>query len=271
MKQQHLLLLAFTLTLTANAAAFDGVSERPSSGLLTSDGRHNVDVSELRYEPAEPSLISLVTMRRFPAGSLIVDYDGPQRLAIKHARSQVRLFARRYQQRSDNPPIDLDVWNNAPTTDAWWSRTWLDSLTPEMGGAPAEAYVHTVGTELSWSVGPLTLSNTLKFKLNYLAVFNFNPDPGEETGDRSPPPVSIDVNAAEGASVGTWVKFKLRPNISVGLPSGDDWLGAIRNISIRAEFDITVYGTQVLKGDVVLKYTPGDDLTFLFEVTIGRW
>lgn len=278
MSGRQLLLLSSLFILALSPTAF--ATNHPSSKTNASDNKSE-ETSEFDfnlapdyyyyyYAPAT-SWADSVTMTSLPPGSLIVDYNGPQELIIKHARSQVRRYTRRYRQYSEAPSYDVDVWNNAPDLNAWWTRSWMASLPPEQGGAPAQPYVHTIGKELTWSYGPFTISNTLKLKIDYLAVFKFNPDPGENTGDANPPLASVDVRSVEPASFGSRFRLNVRPSVQVGLPRSDGWLSALRSIAIRAEFDIIIFDVRLARGDVVLEYKPDAEFSLQVGVTIGVW
>lgn len=274
MKRQHAGLSLIVLLLTTPPAYASGVTPVTSSADTRPEQRPPVVDFDLKpdyYYAPETSWADSVMMTKLPPGSLVVQYDGPQKLLIKHARSQVRRYARRYRKYSDGEPTRLNVWNNEVTLDGWWNRTWLESRPADKGGAPAKPYIHTVGKELTWRFGPLTISNMLRVKLDYFAVFKLNPDPGEETGDRNPPPVSLDVKTTRSATFGTKVKFKVRPDIRIGMPKSDGWLSALRSIAVRANFEVVLRGIRVIRGDIVLKYKPGDDLSLQFGMTIGDW
>ena len=259
-----ILLCSFPVNATTDgdpkATALD--NER-SSGI-------DFDLPTYDYVPAM-SWADSVMMTRLPPGSLRIQYDGLQKVIIKHARSQVRHYARKYRDHKAEASHDIDVWNDAPTLNSWWTRSWMDSLPSNKGGAPDEPYVHTIGQEITWRLGPLSLTNTLKLKIDYFAVFKFNPDPGEKTGDRDPPPVSFDVRSNGIATVGTWIKFKVRPSVRVGMPDSDGWFSVLRSIAIRAEFDIVLFGVRFVSGDIVLKYKSGDELSLQIGLTIGNW
>jgi len=147
----------------------------------------------------------------------------------------------------------------------------MDSLPSGKGGAPDQPYVHTIGREITWRLGPLTVSNMLRLKIDYIAVFKFNPDPGEETSDIDPPPAAVDVRAPQSASFGSRFRFKIKPSIRIGMPKSDGWFSTIRSLSIRAEFDIVIFGIRFIRGDVVLKYKPDDDVSLQIGLIVGIW
>ena len=219
----------------------------------------------------ETSWADSVMMTSLPPGSLIVRYDGPQKIIIKHARSQVRRYSRRYREYGEGKHRDIDVWNEAVSLSGWWSRSWMASLPPEKGGAPAQPYVHTIGKEITWSYGPFTLSNMLRLKIDYVAAFKFNTDPGDKTSDTDPPPVSLDVRAAKSTSFGTGFRIKVKPTIRVGMPKSDGWLSVIRSLAVRAEFDIVIFGVRFIRGDIVLKYKPDAEFSIQVGLVVGIW
>jgi hypothetical protein len=223
------------------------------------------DMPEIRWEDS-------VMMTKLPAGSLIVKYDGPQKILIKHARSQVRRYARRYSKYSEGAQPQIDVWNQNVDLSAWWTRSWMASMPSSKGGAPDQPYVHTIGSEITWDFGPLTFSNMLKVKIDYVAVLKWNPDPGERTSERDPPPSSFDVKPTRAASIGSRFKVKVKPIIRLGMPK-EGWISTIRSLALQADIDIVVFGVRFISGEVLLKYEPAKEheLTLTFGFSITSW
>lgn len=273
MRGRQLVLSSVLLLLCPAAAHATGYTSRSSTEPRRSSHYDRIEFDLTPdYSMPEISWADSVMMTKLPAGSLIVRYDGPQKVIIKHARSQVRRYARRYRKYSEGAQPIIDVWNDKSTLNAWWTRSWMASMPSSKGGAPDRPYVHTIGKELTWRLGPLTISNMLKVKVDYLAVFKFNPDPGEKTSDRRPPPVSLDVHTAKAATIGTRVRVKVRPNVRVGMPKSSGWLSVIRNITVRAEIDVVIFGIHFLKGDVLLKYKPDrEELSLQIGLAVTSW
>lgn len=274
---RHILLSSMvTMCLAAPALAAttkqSAVSwSAPAPGV---DYRLRIDIGCLL---PETSWTDMVTMRRIPRGSLYIDYKGPTRFALKLARNQVRRFARRYYEHSENPhKLRLNI--NGGPVHQWWTREWYDSLPSDKGGAPDVPFVHVYGKEISWKLGPLTISNTLRLKIDYVAAFKLNADPQELSTKVDPikPPkassIAIDVHPSGSPINTTTVKFKVRPNIRVGTPHLDDgWWSFIRKLAIRADLMIFIRGRVIVQANAEISYTPGKGVSLKFSIALGIW
>ncbi len=228
------------------------------------------DPNPIYYVP-EASFLDSVTMTRLPPGSLRVSYAGPHRLLFKHANSQFRRFVRKYETLEEDP-IRLDHRGTADwSSEQWWHRAWIDSLPSEKGGAPDEIYHHVIGKEIRWKFGPITISNMLRIKLDYIAVFKLDTDPTDFQGEPKKARVVVDIHTPKGAVAGARFKFRLRPHIRIALLRIGDWAEFLKTASIRAELDVIVRGQRVLKGMVELRYEPDDGLRFEINLELVSW
>jgi hypothetical protein len=160
----------------------------------------------------------------------------------------------------------------------WWTREWYDSLPSDKGGAPRVPYIHTYGREISWKFGPITLSNTFKVKIDYVAAFRLNADPQPPSVEADPikPPkassIAIDVDSDRQPFSSTTVKFKVRPNVRVGLPRLDKgWWSFLRKVALRADLIVFIRGRPIIQGDAELSYSPRKGFVFKFGITLGIW
>lgn len=134
---------------------------------------------QIRLPRPADDLLGQVTLARTVRGSHIVRYRGLQGFIVRRMR---RLYYKRFRN-SLRDQIDaggLDHFQIAARYRAmgeaeadlarggrWWERTWLDSLTAERGGAPAEPVVTEIGERTTvLSLGPLSISNDFRARLD---------------------------------------------------------------------------------------------------------
>ena len=141
-------------------------------------------------EPDRDSLVRQVTLTELPPGSLVIEYEGFQSFVVRKLQSRYRSLWRGqisllYDEtnmtdaefRAAMEDMALSLADHK--TGRWWDRSWRDSLLPEKGGAPARPWVHTVGEELElFRIGAVHLSNELKLRVDKVAVFSLEADPG---------------------------------------------------------------------------------------------
>ncbi len=235
------------------------------------------------YTPVSYDLLNSITMRRLPPGSLYVNYDGFHGVVVKHLRGQYRRFTRRAArkgwlvQEDDYGPLrglyerQVHTPVNPQANGEWWQRRWFESLPPEKGGAPAEPYVHTYGEEVSWKYGPVTVTNTLKLRFDYIAFFELNPEPVSHDHSRPSPRVSFDVQPARGATVGTRFRFNVKPRVRIGMPESGDLLAALRGASLQASFEIYQSRKKVVEGEAEIKWRPDEGLIVTLEIELVSW
>ena len=133
-----------------------------------------------------------VALTHLPVGSLGIRYEGMEGYVVRKAQSRLRQMWRetlrdawkegviddsRYAYKLGEMQECLSDFRNGGR---WWERSWLDSLTPERGGAPEERFIHTVGERIDmFSIGPLTFQNDLKATIDKVTVLTFDPDGGQ--------------------------------------------------------------------------------------------
>lgn len=133
-----------------------------------------------------------VSLTRLPPGSLQVRYEGIEGYLVRKAQSRLKSLWRdsikdaweggilddqQYDARIDEMYDSLSDFRSGGR---WWERSWLDSLTPERGGAPADPYVHRVGERLDvLRVGPVRFTNDLKARVDRVTILSFDPDGGQ--------------------------------------------------------------------------------------------
>lgn len=237
----------------------------------------------------DSDFLSSVTMTRLPYGSLLTRYDGMHGLIAKQLHGEYRRFVRRAVRRGWYV-LDSDVGAerrlyqsidqedvNLQSNGNWWWRSWWESLPPEKGGAPREPYIHTYGVETSWRVGSFTITNTLKFRFDYVGFFSLNPDPEMIDHPKRIPPVVIDVFSTEESTPqrikrGTYVRFDIKPRLQISMPSGGDTAAdALRGASVQVSVDFYFRHRQVMKGEFEFKWQPEDGLSGAFEVSLLTW
>lgn len=136
------------------------------------------------------SFLRDVSLTELPPGSLVIEYEGLQSFIVRRLQSRYRSLWRSQvsllydetsmsdaEYRAANDEISLAFTDLK--TGRWWERSWRDSLLPEKGGAPAVPYIHKVGQEIElFRFGGLHLTNELKVRVDRLAVFSLDADPG---------------------------------------------------------------------------------------------
>jgi hypothetical protein len=243
----------------------------------------NLRLDDLRYHAPTFDFVDSVTMTHVPSGSMVIRFDGLHGVAMRQLRSQYRRFARQaaragwYVPESDS---DVDrrfytrldhAWVDPHVNGAWWNRRWWESASPSRGGAPLLPYIHTYGREMSWRRGPLTFTNTLKLRVDYLAFFEIDPDPVLHDHPEWSPPVTFDVRPLRETMVGTSFQFDVRPRLHMSMPQSGDPLSFFRGVSCQFSFEIWQRRTKVVKGDVEVKWRPDDGLAATVEVDLVSW
>jgi len=270
------ILMSSMVTMCLAAPALAQTGGQSTEWLLPKNTDYQFDITPDYWAPESPWVDS-VTMHRIPRGSLYRNYSGPTRFVLKLARGQVKRFARKYYEHSE-APHRLRMNIGGGPVHSWWTREWYDSMPSSKGGAPDVPFVHTYGREISWKIGPLTISNSFKVKLDYIAVFKLNADPQEPSTKDDPikPPkassIAIDVHPYRQTINTTTVKFKVRPNVRVGTPHlSDGWWTFIRKLAIRADLVIFNRGRVVVQANAEVSYTPGKGVSLKFGVVLGIW
>lgn len=283
-QQFRLTLVLFLVLAPLTARATETVTRvREESRRLELFEHITLSFDVKRYVPSDYSFVDAVTMRKLPPGSLYTTFDGFHGVVVKHLRGQYRRFTRRAARRGwlvqqdDNGPFmglyeaQAHAQVNPLSNGEWWQRRWYESLPPEKGGAPATPYIHTIGEEVSFKYGPFTVTNTLKLKFDYIAFFEVNPDPVSHDHARPSPRISLDVSPTRSATVGTRVKFDVKPRIRIGMPESGDIMSALRGASLQASFEIYQSRKRVIEGEAEIKWQPEEGLVVTLEVALVSW
>ena len=280
----HYVFAFLLLLLPSTASATDAVKPiAKSESVPDFTAPILLDFGVSRYDLPEDDFLGQITMRSYPAGSLVTRYGGFQAFAVKHVRSQYRRFVRQalkkgwYVLPDDTEPtrgtymaLDHD-WSDTRVNGSWWTRNWWESLPPDKGGAPKEPHVHTIGSETAWKFGPITVTNTFNLRFDYVGFFELNPDPiSHEHGKRSLP-IALDVKSTQTVTTGTRFQIKLRPNFRIGMPRGGDLESILRGLSLRAPFKISHHNKEVIEGEAEIKWRPEDGLLLTLEVALVSW
>ena len=170
-----------------------GASERPAPRRQSLRATGILDYClQIRLPEAPDDLLGQLTLARRIPGSQVVHYRGLQGFFVRQAR---RAYQSRWRRslRDTYTAGGLDTFEMGERYNAmgdaqadqaaggrWWSRTWLDSLTPERGGAPAQPSTHVIGTQITMiSLGPFSLTNDFRARLDggYFGM-GVDPSPG---------------------------------------------------------------------------------------------
>lgn len=139
-------------------------------------------------DPRGVDFVRQVSLTRLPPGSLIVEYEGIQGLVVRKLQSRMRKqwmddLTEAYEEGllDDGGYVAKlgearDALADFRCGGRWWERSWLDSLTPERGGAPAQPYVHTFGERIEvLRFGDLSFTNDLRGRVDGLGSLSFDP------------------------------------------------------------------------------------------------
>lgn len=191
-----------------------------------------------------------------PPGSLRIEYRGLYKPIMRQVYRRFQKFWHDSLKEQINFMSDAEIrqelfeqetaWIDHVNGGQWWTRSWIFSLNPDNGGAPAKPYVHIIGTNTEWRAGPLTISNTLKLKFDYIAIFKFEeieqPTPLSPYDLHNKPSLELDVrtifHVKKSASK---LRIKIRPRVKLGSPKGNDYRMIARTIAIRMDIMITTH------------------------------
>lgn len=133
-----------------------------------------------------------VALTRLPPGSLVVRYEGIEGYLLRKAQSRLKSLWRESikdaweggildDQRYDAAIDEMyDSLADFRAGGRWWERSWLDSLTPERGGAPVQPFVHRIGERIDvLRLGPVHFTNDFKARVDQVTVLSFDPDGGQ--------------------------------------------------------------------------------------------
>lgn len=117
-------------------------------------------LTSINYQYVEAdNILSHITLRHYPAGSLKVEYVGLHDWILSDVSKRIRIQARDDLRRAFNLSnmsdsefrYRMDVVNgDLPNPyGEWWDRHWYESLLPEKGGAPKEMTIVKEGLDIS--------------------------------------------------------------------------------------------------------------------------
>jgi hypothetical protein len=133
-----------------------------------------------------------VSLTRLPPGSLVVRYEGIEGYLVRKTQSRMKSLWRESikdaweagildDQRYDSAIEHMyESLSDFRAGGRWWERSWLDSLTPERGGAPATPFVQKIGERIDvFSLGPVRFTNDFKARVDRVTILSFDPDGGQ--------------------------------------------------------------------------------------------
>ena len=235
------------------------------------------------YSPEPYDWVGAVTMTELPPGSLYTTFDGFHGVVVKHLRGQYKRFVRRalrkgwmVLQDDEEPSTALHtrlahIPPNPLSNGNWWERTWWESMPAEKGGAPETPYIQIIGEEIAFEFGPLTVTNTLKFRFDYVAFFELQPDPTTHDHSKVSPRVALDVRPSRNLSIGTHFRFDVKPRIRIGLPQKGDMLSTLRSVSVEASFALFQSGQKVIEGEIECRWREKGGFAVTLEVALVSW
>lgn len=242
------------------------------------------------FRDVEPdSFVNMVTMRKLPRGSMFTIYQGPRQLILKHARKRLRRLQRKHEDPLLNYESEVkissilrkrvDLWASVGWNGNWWEREWYESLPTTKGGAPITPFIHVVGRRIKWKWGPLTVSNTLSLRLDYIAVLRINTAPETQINPDKLPiptkdsPITVDVQPFLPSPVvyDTTIDFDIKPIIRIGLPRSGDLLSFLRKIALRLEATLIYRGKPIIHAQCELKYDPRRGFSLTADIAFVRW
>ncbi len=233
------------------------------------------------------TLLDFVSQTRLPVGSLRVEYHGPVGLIVKYSQRRLRkAWSERTARVSSHQHWSVErdlivrqeqLWSDFRAGGAWWSRSWLDSLEPHNGGAPAHPYVRHVGSDTSHAIGPFTFTNTFKLKFHVSELLRLNTDPDVQLDEtklpvrQRPARLAVDIGPDRQYQAGTDVRFRVRPRVSVGVPRSSDWRSALRRLSIMIEATVFRASRPVVVCRVEARYTVDDGAVATIDAALLTW
>jgi hypothetical protein len=233
--------------------------------------------------PEGDDWLDQVTMRDYPEGSIRYEFRGFHKFIVRHIRSQYRRFVRQAVHRgwyvrdesNDDWPLFMSRaesdFNGGHTNGNWWQRSWIDSLSPEQGGAPYDQIVHYIGSDSEIELGPLVITNGLGIRLKNIQLFEVNPNPVETQGAKHAPRATIDIHASERSFRGTDFRFDVKPRVRIGAPQGGDWTSALRALSLRGQIEVHHRGKRIIEAEFEIKWDPEDGPSMTFDVSFVNW
>lgn len=254
--------------------------------LLTS---MHLELPRFRIHNEDQTFLDQVTLRSLPPGSLVLRYEGIERVVVSKAQGRLRkLWRSSVIDQWEAGILDDDAFEQAQLDmgnaladqkagGRWWQRDWTASLMPEDGGAPAEPYVQQIGSKIEvLRLGPLSVTNDCRIRLvNRLVSMRLEPTADSPLRKADPTPKAPrvipgrvqrlpqvketeDVLPEDGRV--RWWNVRLQPAASIGF--NDDPLRVVREVSVRAtvEFFVGADRTKCVEVRAVVSYRPTDNV-----------
>lgn len=262
-----------------------------------------------------------VSLTHLPPGSLMIRYEGVEGVIVRKLERRMRKLWRDSIQDAYKAEMIDDVTYRAAFTDMyermadfqaggrWWERSWMDSLVPERGGAPARPYTETIGQRLEvFKLGPLSFTNDLRAHVDSFTVLSVDPDGGQiyrdhdygrmarehahlkrddEDDPDELPTIGIKRNVAQGTAEplvrivleppdpgllpGYW-RLRFRPQAAFRL-SGDP-MSMVKEVSLRVTLELFIGAkrTKFMEIDALVEYEPDDNVgAFGVEISLLTW
>ncbi len=144
-----------------------------------------LDLGTLRpTSAADAAFVNEVAPEEECPGSLIHTYRGLEAVAVRRILGYyAHVFqvdtAKRWAGTNDSPfDMDqrirdmVDAQSDLGTGGRWWERTWRQSLTPQLGGAPSTPRVQVTGEEIElFHLGELSITNEGRVKVGRLSLY----------------------------------------------------------------------------------------------------
>lgn len=261
-----------------------------------------------------------VSLTRLPPGSFRVRYEGIESVVVRKIQSRLRkLWRDSISDAYEAEMLDDDALEAAFTDmyhrladfgagGRWWERSWLDSLVPERGGAPATPVVQQIGQEIElFRLGPLSFNNELRVRVDGLTL-RVDPDAGQiyrdhdygrlareyayikrddQDEDDAELPAILPRSEAKGTSEplvrivleppdpgllpGYW-RLRFRPQAAFRLTR--DPMAMVKEVSLRVTLELFIGAnrTKFMEIEGLIEYEPDDNIARLgIEVALITW
>ena len=225
----------------------------PAQSSKVIDLRSDIDLANLFvsrfsvYRTITPDPLDALTFGSYNPSVVRYEFRGPLRPLVRYTKRKLRSLIQDYiqTQAAFLPPSvenrmhqrHQDAWDDLENG-RWWERTWFDSLLPSEGGKDSHTIIY--GSDVRWRLGPVRISNSLKFDFEHAAFLELNTDPTPESRlqqfpvNESMDPIAVDVDSPERSYLGASVNFKVKPNLRVGIPLRGNWEEVFKNVAVRA-------------------------------------
>ena len=243
------------------------------------------------YDELPSTFLDQITMRNYPRGSTHIEYRGLYKPTIKLLyRTYKRFWSQSDRDENNYRRIESlralerskqQVWDDFERGGKWWTRSWLESLPEDKGGAPTSPIYNYIGNDVEWKLGPITLTNSLTARIDYIGVFSFeatdqdtlNPLTDQETPEIGhEEALRLRFAAEEVKSFGRLkIKAGIRPHVSIGPPTGGDLKSIVRTIAIKAKAKLFFRGLAIIQAGLQIKIKRLRDLIFCFDVAFVAW